>query len=211
MAKDGERGEVKREKNALGTPAHTVKKDVSVPKLSAPITPAFPAKKPKLSAADRVALKEKAASMLPPVAASVPGMKPTPAEKKRADGKQRMLVALMTPGVFTVRKAALVAGVDFSSHYEWAREDERYAAAAKDAIELQTQYLEEAAHQRAIGEHGKQPSDLLAIFLLKGRRPEVYRDNAKIEHGGNAGGPLSVQIVSFADPKAAPPQKKEDA
>jgi hypothetical protein len=36
-----------------------------------------------------------------------------------------------------------------------------------------------------------------AIFILKARRPKVYRDNARIEHTGPGGGP--VQVESFRE------------
>ncbi len=36
-----------------------------------------------------------------------------------------------------------------------------------------------------------------AIFILKARKPEVYRDNARIEHTGPGGGP--VQVESFRE------------
>ena len=213
----GEGAEGNREERAPSTSGHAEKKSrARKTKARTPLMPTRSeqkATKAGLSPADRAALKEKAAELLPPPVAA-PGMKPTTEERKREDAKRRMLAALMTPGVWTVRQAAVAAAIDFSTHYGWAREDERYAAAVKDAIEVQTQYLEEAAHRRAYGEGMKQPSDLLAIFLLKGRRPDTYRDNAKVEHGGTNGGPMVVQVVSYADPKAAPPkpaQKKEGA
>jgi hypothetical protein len=75
------------------------------------------------------------------------------------------------------------------------RRDEEFAAAWADAIEEATETLERVAVRRAmvgtdrpIFNGGKQVgtvrevSDTLLIFLLKARRPDVYRDNAKIEH-----------------------------
>lgn len=43
-------------------------------------------------------------------------------------------------------------------------------------------------------------SDNLLMFLIKGARPDVYRDNAKVEHTGAGGGPISLQVVFEAPP-----------
>jgi hypothetical protein len=32
------------------------------------------------------------------------------------------------------------------------------------------------------------------MFMLKGRRPKTFRDNASIEHGGHAATPLDVTV-----------------
>ena len=45
-------------------------------------------------------------------------------------------------------------------------------------------------------------SDNLLMFLLKSKRPEVYRDHAKVEHTGPGGAPLEVR-VSFVKPDSA--------
>lgn len=49
----------------------------------------------------------------------------------------------------------------------------------------------------------RKPSDVLAIFLLKGRRPEKFRDNAVVTHQGPNGGPMEVKstvdLSSFSD------------
>ena len=40
----------------------------------------------------------------------------------------------------------------------------------------------------------RKPSDTLLIFLLKGAKPDKYRDNAKIEHSGPGGAPIPVAL-----------------
>jgi hypothetical protein len=47
-------------------------------------------------------------------------------------------------------------------------------------------------------------SDTLLIFLLKAKRPQVYRDNAVVEHTGAGGGPLEIR-VRFVDAKDGRP------
>lgn len=41
----------------------------------------------------------------------------------------------------------------------------------------------------------KIPSDVLAMFLLKAKRPTIYRDNASMEMAGKDGGPLQVEVI----------------
>ena len=45
----------------------------------------------------------------------------------------------------------------------------------------------------------KRYSDTLLIFLLKGARPEKYRDNARIEHTGAGGGPVKTETTHAFD------------
>jgi hypothetical protein len=42
----------------------------------------------------------------------------------------------------------------------------------------------------------KRYSDTLLIFLMKGARPEKYRDNARVEHTGKDGGPIQTMDLS---------------
>jgi hypothetical protein len=37
-------------------------------------------------------------------------------------------------------------------------------------------------------------SDTLLIFLLKARRPEVYRERQQIQHTGPSGGPVEITV-----------------
>jgi hypothetical protein len=61
--------------------------------------------------------------------------------------------------------------------------------------------LEKEARRRAFA-----GSDILLIFLLKGARPHVYRDNAKIEMSGPDGVPLpGVNVMQLAQGVTAPP------
>lgn len=88
--------------------------------------------------------------------------------------------------------------------------DEFFAAAWKEALEVSVENLELEARRRA--EKGvietqyylgkkigiiRRYSDTLLIFLLKAHRPEKYRDNQHIEHSGSVG----VQIKVVEGPK----------
>lgn len=90
----------------------------------------------------------------------------------------------------SVTLAARGAGVDRTTPYLARRTSERFAAMWTAAEEASTQALEDVARQRAVKQ-----SDVLLIFLLKARRPEVYRENHKVELTGASGGPIQTQVV----------------
>lgn len=102
-------------------------------------------------------------------------------------------------------EAARQAGVSRLSHYDWLARDERYAEVFAQAEEIAGDYLEAVARHRAtrgwlepVYYQGKKVgsvrrfSDTLLIFLIKGARPEKYRENATIRHTGPAGGAIQV-------------------
>lgn len=107
--------------------------------------------------------------------------------------------------VGTIGRAAEASGVDRGTHYRWLEADNDYAKAFSDAAEAAADKLEAEARRRAhdgllrmkfhqgepiIDPRTKEPyfeleySDTLLIFLLKGARPEKFRDNVKVEHAG---------------------------
>src|SRR5206468_803097 len=63
--------------------------------------------------------------------------------------------------------------------YDLRCADEQFADAWEDALEAGTQVLEDEARRRALDR-----SDTLLIFLLKARRPHVYRDNVRVASVG---------------------------
>ena len=104
----------------------------------------------------------------------------------------------------TVVKACEVARVARSEHYRWIR-NKRYAARFREAEEHAIQALETEARRRAMvgiekpifykGQaiaHIHSFSDGLLMFLLKAKRPDIYRDR-----GPNGSGP--------AEPPSPPP------
>jgi hypothetical protein len=92
-----------------------------------------------------------------------------------------------------IGRAAKAAGIDRQSHYDWLAADENYRQAFKAAREQAVDALEDEAVRRAnegveravtvAGEREivKEYSDTVLIFLLKGARPERYRDNLWLE------------------------------
>ena len=107
-----------------------------------------------------------------------------------------------------VTAAARACAVSPQSAYEHRREDELFAAAWDAAVEEGIANLEEEAYRRAF--HGtdkpvyqggklaglvREYSDTLTIFLLKARRPKIYRE--RIEHSGPDGAPLAAPQVNL--------------
>ena len=114
-----------------------------------------------------------------------------------------------------VKAAALAAGYPRSSVYEWRDKDQAFRKSWEAAWHVGVDALEEEALRRGVegvlepvwhkGEvvgHARKYSDVLLMFMLKGRRPETFRDNASVQHSGHAGAPLDF-TVSLVSPKNA--------
>lgn len=89
--------------------------------------------------------------------------------------------------------AAEAIGRTTTTVWRWEQEDADFRAAVLDVEELNTDELEQMLRERA-----KEKSDLLGIFLLKGARPEKYRENISLEASGKGGGPIQVDVVNYA-------------
>jgi hypothetical protein len=129
--------------------------------------------------------------------------------KERRDWKTPWLEAFRAEG--TVSAACAAVNVSRSTVYD-ARVDEEFAA-AWDAIEKETtDAMEREAYRRAV-EGTSEPlvsagrlvtnvqkySDTLLIFMLKARRPDVYRENVKIEHAGRIDGKHEIHVPDTAE------------
>jgi AcrR family transcriptional regulator len=108
-----------------------------------------------------------------------------------------------------VLRSARAAGVGRAVVYEWKEKDEYflelYEAAHEDAIDR----LEEEARRRAVdgwnepvyqgGEKVgtiRKFSDAMLALLLKGKRPDTFRE--RHEHTGKDGGPIGVTPVQVS-------------
>lgn len=119
----------------------------------------------------------------------------------------------------TIARACDVADVGRQTHYDWLNHehDERdaYRLAFDEAKERRFEVLEQEARRRAVegcatpifDKEGNQIgteleySDVLLIFLMKGSKPEIYRDNVKHEHTGTI--TLEGLLTNAGDPPAA--------
>jgi len=110
--------------------------------------------------------------------------------------------------------ACKAAGISKSTAYDARHRDEEFALAWHDIEEQTTERMEREAyrrgvegversvyHQGAVVGAERHYSDVLLIFMLKARKPAMYRENVKVEHTGADGAPLGPMFVT--DPKLA--------
>ena len=109
----------------------------------------------------------------------------------------------------TVTHAAQAAQIRRLTHNDWLSKDPVYAAdfdvakaAAGDRLEREAVRRAVEGVEESVWHHGIKVatvwkySDTLLIFLLKGAKPEKYRE--RYEHSGPGGGP--IQVVSDGGP-----------
>jgi hypothetical protein len=127
----------------------------------------------------------------------------TRAPKKRRDWKPAWLAAFEELG--TVTAACAAVGIGRRTVYDARQADEGFALAWHDLEEATTERMEAEAYRRAVrgvtrdvrhqgvvvGEE-QHYSDTLLIFMLKARKPEMYRENVKVEHAGKLEHDLSA-------------------
>ena len=98
----------------------------------------------------------------------------------------------------TVKSAAKATGVSRKTVYEWLKADEVFSEGFEHAKENVTDELEQEAKRRAyeginkpiywqgkLVDTIKEYSDTLLIFLLKGNRPEKFRERLQTEISGS--------------------------
>lgn len=139
--------------------------------------------------------------------------------------QQKFLDALAEYGIVTT--AARIAKCSKQTAYNHRNNDPGFAELWDEAVDSACDLLEEEARRRAyngttkpIYQQGQcvgeiqEYSDTLMIFLLKGARPEKYRENASIKHEfvnmsdaelieaakSTFGGMLSAGAVDTQDP-----------
>ena len=112
-----------------------------------------------------------------------------------------------------VRDACEAAGVESPRVYEYRKESQAFAEAWEKAKDAAADLLEREAVRRAregweepvFGSGGtgvgtvevgriRKYSDTLLIFLLKGARPDKYRERRELV--GSGGGPLQIEYVN---------------
>lgn len=114
----------------------------------------------------------------------------------------------------TVKRAAKAAKIHHATVYKHLARDETFRKRVDEALEAGAIALEQEAIRRAV-EGVKEPvfykgqkvaavtrySDTLLIFLLKGLKPERYKD--RHEHTGPGGGPIQVISIEVVPPDGA--------
>lgn len=108
--------------------------------------------------------------------------------------KEAEFVAVLRQSGGNVSRACAAISLTRARAYEWRAADRVFAQAWDEAVESGTDELEEEARRRAFSgvdepvfyqgdECGtvRKYSDTLLIFLLKGRRPDKYRERVTID------------------------------
>jgi hypothetical protein len=119
------------------------------------------------------------------------GRNPTRAQvraEKRAEEARRLFLGALSKGA-SVSAAAAVAKVDRRTVYKWREKAADFAEEWDDQVEVGTDVLEDEARRRAVqgvrkpvyqgGQlvgHVQEYSDHLLTILLRGRRPEKFRE-----------------------------------
>jgi hypothetical protein len=88
----------------------------------------------------------------------------------RTPKKRHAFLAAIAAGN-SVSAACRAAGLGRSAAYSWRDDDGDFAGAWDEAIECGTERLEDEAIRRAL-----ESSDTMLIFMLKARKPAVYRE-----------------------------------
>jgi hypothetical protein len=118
----------------------------------------------------------------------------SPFAKIRHHKKRAFLAAFAQIG--TVSGAAEASKCNRASHYVWRKTDAEYASAFLEAQDMAADVLEAEAVRRArdgweerVYENGelvrstRKFSNTLLMFLLKGMRPEKFRERYSLDHG----------------------------
>jgi hypothetical protein len=129
--------------------------------------------------------------------------------KKTPEKYEKFLEALRKTGG-NVARACRAEGIARQTAYDWKESDREFAQKWKDAVEEGTDDLEQEARRRALtglqktifykGEPigtEREYSDTLMIFLLKGNRPEKYKDRHELT-GANGGAIETKQTVDLS-------------
>ena len=125
--------------------------------------------------------------------------KPVPSAIATLDGRKAAFLDALKWGA-SVARAAAAAGVCREQPYAWRRADPAFASAWRTALEAGTDALEDLALEFA----GK-GSERLLIFLLKARRPEVYRERYLPQQGEAGGQVVFRMVVGEAETGDGPP------
>ena len=115
-----------------------------------------------------------------------------------------------------VSEAARAANISRTAAYEWKEADPKFSAAWIEAEEIAADKLEREAWRRAvegvdkpvihlgvITDTFKEYSDRMLEILLKGHRPNKFKDRVQNEHTGKDGASLADEMISASERVAA--------
>jgi hypothetical protein len=128
--------------------------------------------------------------------------------KRTPAAREKFLEALRTGASHAV--AAEAAGLSRALVYNWRNDDPVFEKDWSEAEETGTDRLEQAILERAVKGTQKEVyqggqlvgtvtehHDTLAIFMMKARRPEKYKDRVHTELTGKDGGPIQHEVSAL--------------
>jgi hypothetical protein len=110
---------------------------------------------------------------------------------KRTPSKKELFLGAVAEGK-SIAASARIAGIARSIVYDWRATDPEFAKEWADAVETGTDALEDLARKQA------KVTPVMTMFLLKARRPEIYKERVYNEHTGKDGGPIQSEDVTSA-------------
>ena len=130
------------------------------------------------------------------------------ANRTNLTAKKRAAFCELLAATGNVTKSAQAIGVSRTCCYDHKDNDPVFAKAWENAVDDAVDALEEEGRRRAfegvrepvyyqgnVCGHIQKYSDTLLMFLMKGHRPETYRERSHIEHTGEGGGPVQFIMV----------------
>ncbi len=128
--------------------------------------------------------------------------------KQVSINQSKFLAAFSQSGIVTT--AAENSKQNRNNHYNWLDKDPDYPARFEAAYDSAAETLEQEAitrgrdgwkepivYQGEITGHVIKKSDILLMFMLKGMKPEKYRERHDMEHSGQVA--MTVEIVKFSE------------
>lgn len=106
--------------------------------------------------------------------------------KKLTAWQERFLKVFEDSGIAV--EAAKACGKSRATVYRHKASDPEFECRWKEVEEWSTEELEQIAYKRAA-----EGSDTLVIFLLKARRPTIYREAVNVQHGGKVKHEIQIE------------------
>lgn len=142
----------------------------------------------------------------------------------RTPKKARQFVATLLQTGGNVARACEAVNIGRTAAYEWRKDDEEFSKAWDEAVEAGLDELEQEARRRAF-EGTEEPvfykgsecgyvrkySDTLMIFLLKGGRPEKYKDRVEQDHKGIPANATPTVNIIVSDATSVKPATTPEA
>lgn len=122
--------------------------------------------------------------------------------------------------------------IDVRTVYRWKADHDAFCQALKAGKEVADERVERSLYQKAIGYEQEevkifmpaskeepvyapfrakiQPDTTAAIFWLKNRRPDLWRDAKDVNHGGQKGNPILTLVEAVAGTTFLPSDTETD-